>query len=447
LFLVSTTPEVQPAAGYLFTYGTETSLNTGFTLFPNFQPNGTVSVGSGQFTTNGTLANYYTTQAISGPSIGEVATGGPLSFSGAFTVPNDVLMMMPGDPNAQIAVTRFTAPEKGLFDITGSFTDLESATVSVAVLVNGITQFSGSFSGQHGTIPFSISNLNLDAGATIDFVVDSLGERSNDVLGLKALITENPANTAPTLALTNTTTSLLENTNTSSALKVADITITDDGVGTNALSLSGADKDMFFISSDGKGLFLKAGTVLDYESGNTTLDVTVAVDDSTVGSTPDASKALSITVTNVVGKTIVGGNGGQTLTGTIEEDTINGGNGKDVLNGGGGNDFLSGGKGADVLNGGGGNDTMDGGDGNDVFIFAPGFGNDRVLGFDANPKSGQDFLDISAFGITSATFAARVTITDVGADTLVTIDGNVAQTILLVGLADSTTVTQADFLF
>ena len=42
---------VQPTASNPFTYGTETSLNTGFTLFPNFQANGTVSVGSGQFTT------------------------------------------------------------------------------------------------------------------------------------------------------------------------------------------------------------------------------------------------------------------------------------------------------------------------------------------------------------------------------------------------------------
>src|SRR5262249_57355338 len=55
-----------------FTYGTETSLNTGFTLFPNFQANGTVSVGGPASTTDGTLANYYISQAISGPSVGEV---------------------------------------------------------------------------------------------------------------------------------------------------------------------------------------------------------------------------------------------------------------------------------------------------------------------------------------------------------------------------------------
>jgi hypothetical protein len=89
---------------------------------------------------------------------------------------------------------------------------------------------------------------------------------------------------------------------------------------------------------------------------------------------------------------------------------------------------------------------MNGGPGTDTFVFGPGFGNDKIFAFDANPAGGQDFLDISQFGITAATFASRVTIADVGADTLVTIDGNAAQTIDLVGIANATTVTQADFL-
>src|SRR5262245_23725727 len=63
----------QPLAGNPFTYGTETSLNTGFALLPNFEV-GTCSAGSGQCTSNGTLANYYLDQPISGPSVGKVAT-------------------------------------------------------------------------------------------------------------------------------------------------------------------------------------------------------------------------------------------------------------------------------------------------------------------------------------------------------------------------------------
>jgi hypothetical protein len=187
---------VQPAPGnphtFPFTYGTETSLNTGFTLFPNFQANGTCSVGSGQCTSNGTLANYYLDEPISGPSVGRVATGGPLNFAGFFTIPSNVLAMLPGSPSdlgtPGIVVTRFTAPNAGTFNVTGSFTDLEQATVSLAVLVNGSIAFSSGFSGGPGTIPFSIDDVSLRPGMTIDFAVDSLGQRNKDVVGLMATI-------------------------------------------------------------------------------------------------------------------------------------------------------------------------------------------------------------------------------------------------------------------
>ncbi|MNR35935.1 hypothetical protein D3C85_1538110 [compost metagenome] len=52
-------------------------------------------------------------------------------------------------------------------------------------------------------------------------------------------------------------------------------------------------------------------------------------------------------------------------------------------------------------------------------------------------------MSVAALGITAATFAANVTITDVGANTRVAIGTNV---ITLVGVADATTVTQADFI-
>jgi hypothetical protein len=191
---------VQSASGnphtFPFTYGTETALNVGFTLFPNFQPNGTCSVGGGPgvCTNDGTMANYYDFEPISGPSVGRVATGGPLNFDNQFIVPNDVLAMLPG-PNGPgapgIVVTRFTAPNGGTFNITGSFTDLEQASVSVAVLVNGSLAFSSGFSGGsplQGTIPFSIDDVRLRPGMTIDFAIDGLGSRPNDVLGLMATI-------------------------------------------------------------------------------------------------------------------------------------------------------------------------------------------------------------------------------------------------------------------
>ncbi|MCG6157666.1 hypothetical protein, partial [Rubinisphaera margarita] len=71
-----------------------------------------------------------------------------------------------------------------------------------------------------------------------------------------------PANTAPTVALQNTTTTLAENANTTARTKVADIVVTDDGQGTNTLSLTGTDSALFEI--DGTELFLIAGASLDF---------------------------------------------------------------------------------------------------------------------------------------------------------------------------------------
>ncbi|MNT70401.1 hypothetical protein D3C72_2087850 [compost metagenome] len=85
---------------------------------------------------------------------------------------------------------------------------------------------------------------------------------------------------------------------------------------------------------------------------------------------------------------------------------------------------------------------MSGGFGNDTFVFAAaGFGNDTILNFGANP-AGQDLLNITALGINSATFAANVTITANGADTVVGIG---ADTIHLVGV-NSAAVDQTDFI-
>ncbi|MFI8608428.1 peroxidase family protein [Pseudomonas sp. NPDC077649] len=107
--------------------------------------------------------------------------------------------------------------------------------------------------------------------------------------------------------------------------------------------------------------------------------------------------------------------------------------------------WIQGGTGNDVLTGGAGNDTLVGGLGNDIFVFGPNFGNDTIIGFDANPAGGQDLLNIAAFNLTAATFASRVNIADAGSDVLVTVNGADGGSIRLVGVTDHTTVTIADF--
>lgn len=67
------------------------------------------------------------------------------------------------------------------------------------------------------------------------------------------------------------------------------------------------------------------------------------------------------------GKTIVGGDGNDTITGTAFNDTIEAGNGNDTVTGGPGDDFIEGGNGNDTLTGSAGNDVViDTGDGEDT---------------------------------------------------------------------------------
>jgi uncharacterized protein YjiK len=103
-------------------------------------------------------------------------------------------------------------------------------------------------------------------------------------------------NQPPTaVALNNSVNSIMENTSTTSAIKVADIIVTDDGLGTNNLTVSGVDAGFFEIT--GTSLYIKAGTVLDFET-KSSYSITINVDDPTLGSTPDASVGYTLTVIN-----------------------------------------------------------------------------------------------------------------------------------------------------
>jgi serralysin len=80
---------------------------------------------------------------------------------------------------------------------------------------------------------------------------------------------------------------------------------------------------------------------------------------------------------------ISGGNGRDKLSGGSGNDRLSGDRGNDVLRGEGGADRLSGGAGRDVLTGGAGRDVLTGGAGADDFVFASGFGRDRITDFNA----------------------------------------------------------------
>ena len=92
-------------------------------------------------------------------------------------------------------------------------------------------------------------------------------------------------NQPPTdIALSNAIPSILENTSTLTPVKVADIIVSDDGLGTNNFSITGADAAFFEITVG--SLFIKAGTILDFET-KSSYSITINVNDPSVGANPD----------------------------------------------------------------------------------------------------------------------------------------------------------------
>ena len=277
-------------------------------------------------------------------------------------------------------------------------------------------------------------------------VTDSAGNALEQDITIN--VTDVAENTAATVSLANMRTSIAENTSTAQRIKVADIVVNDDGVGTNTLGLVGRNAALFEII--GMALFLKAGVALDART-MTTLDVAVTVDDDMIDGTPDhTSSTYKLAVADVAGVAVINGNSGNnTLTGTSGNDYFDGHGGSDTFKGGKGNDvyvvdssgdkvieaagqgtdtvhasvshtlatnveylmlqgtgaingtgnasnnLLVGNSGNNTLAGGAGNDRLYGGAGNDTLD--GGTGNDRLFGQDGNDTllggTGDDRLD------------------------------------------------------
>lgn len=98
---------------------------------------------------------------------------------------------------------------------------------------------------------------------------------------------------------------------------------------------------------------------------------------------------------NLVGSSVVGGEGNDTIIGTANSDSLYGNDGDDVISAGGGNDYCYGGAGDDNINTGSAKNFAWGGDGNDRLNGSGGVdrlygegGNDRLYG-----QGGDDYLD------------------------------------------------------
>ncbi|MGE0741847.1 MAG: M10 family metallopeptidase C-terminal domain-containing protein [Hyphomonadaceae bacterium] len=197
----------------------------------------------------------------------------------------------------------------------------------------------------------------------------------------------------------------------------------DGGLDNDAM-FGGAGNDTYIVVSAGDRAF---------ENANEGIDLVRASRTFTLGDNVE-----NLLLEGAAGYAGTGNALDNTITGNVANNRLFGLAGDDVILGGDGNDVITGGLGDDVLTGGAGRDR---------FVLEPGFGDDVVTDFDADSSGGQDLIDVAALGITTATFAARVTITDLGAHTLITIDG--VDTIRLdnVSGVGANAVTISDFFF
>jgi uncharacterized protein YjiK len=146
--------------------------------------------------------------------------------------------------------------------------------------------------------PLGVPDMTME-GVTMDrdgnlYVVNENGGGDPSHPQLWVYARSDAPNQAPTdVSLNNALMSIPENTSTAAPIKLADIVIIDDGLGNNTLGLTGADASVFRII--GAGLYLEAGTALNATS-RPSYSVTVSVDDTEVGATPDASAGYTLTI-------------------------------------------------------------------------------------------------------------------------------------------------------
>ncbi len=221
---------------------------------------------------------------------------------------------------------------------------------NIAIVGNAVSYDSGSgpvvfgtfAGGTDGTTPLVIT-LNSDAGTTavqalvrninyenvsddpatpartVRFVLtDGDGGTSN---AASETVNVTAVNDAPTVALVNTTATMAEDADTTGRVKMADIVISDDAQGTNDLTLGGVDAASFEI--DGTELYLKAGTSLDFEIKDS-YDVTVEVNDTAVGATPDDTASHSLSITDVDEFDVGAVTDSDAAADAVDENAVNG---------------------------------------------------------------------------------------------------------------------------
>ncbi len=185
--------------------------------------------------------------------------------------------------------------------------DLSYGIVDTAIFSGLISDYSiVAIDGETPGTAFQIRDLfafDGDDGTDTVYGIEKLTFADGTFLGADvaanyavAALQDVPVEVAPEFEFINAVTALTEDTDTSARTKIADIELTDMGLGKTNFAIQGPDAGLFEI--DGSELFLKAGTTLNHES-NSEFTVTLTADDPNFGAGIDDSVTLQIAITDI----------------------------------------------------------------------------------------------------------------------------------------------------
>ena len=177
--------------------------------------------------------------------------------------------------------------------------DLKVADLSISDDNLGLNELS--LTGDDADLFTLVGNaLYFKSGVSLDF--ESQSSYTVNVVATDAslgasvsntfILNVNDINEAPTeISLSNVTDSLDENTVLAENLKIADVSVLDDALGTKILSLSGADSSAFILIDN--ALYLKASVQLDYET-KASYSVNVTATEIELGASVTTSFVLTV---------------------------------------------------------------------------------------------------------------------------------------------------------
>lgn len=281
----------------------------------------------------------------------------------------------------------------------GQITSLKGLAVNLGLSGDGTFSNSGDVTGAIGAVKMLAVNNTLFNTGTITalgsgLASDNAAVSMTQAIGGSGLFSNSGTITGQAYSLFATLSDGFEGQN--NGTMIGDVIISS-GV-TSYLTNSGdIFGDISLVNSNGGVFFFRnSGLVSEsvFTNNFATLSNAGIIEGEVImGSTNDTYRALG---SGVVGGTILGGAGNDTIIGGSEADRIDGQADDDVLRGAGGADEITGGDGEDTLRGGSGEDSLIGG--NDDDNIAGNSGDDVMTGDAGNDRLRGDGGDDTLFG-------------------------------------------------